>query len=110
MGNSVNAARSVSQPTHGNSVDVRLVAREGLFTDALSDVPELSRRVTGTGHEGSQVGGEGQGHHVPSVPCELRALLTRLYVPESTAHEGKHVSLPRTHVLLPRTRVIYVHL
>ncbi|MPC10794.1 hypothetical protein E2C01_003434 [Portunus trituberculatus] len=41
-----------SMLTYGDSIDVRLVSREGLATHAISDVPQLSRGITGTRCEG----------------------------------------------------------
>lgn len=79
-----------AQP-YADSVDVRLVASEGLSAHSFSDVPELSRGIAGPRHKQPGVRRQGETHYIASVTGKGGRLLTSLNVPQSTAKKQKNV-------------------
>lgn len=77
----------VTDHTHTDGVDVRLVACESLPAHAVPDVPQFDRGVAGPRHKSAEVRRQGQAHDIASVPRENRGLLARLDVPQCTGAE-----------------------
>jgi len=74
---------------YADSVDVRLVASEGLSAHSFSDVPELGGGIAGSRHKQPGVGRQREAHYITGVTGERSRLLTSLDVPQSAAREQK---------------------
>lgn len=79
-----------------HSVDVALVAGEGLHRLARPDVPHLGHRVARARHKGIRVGRQRNAHDVAGVVVELHGSNASLNVPEHTRHvtrRGQNLSV-----------------
>ena len=70
--------------THSDGVDVRLVAWEALLTGSLSDIPEFSGGITGSGYKALHVGSQRETHHITGMTSKVCHLLACLYIPQCT--------------------------
>lgn len=70
--------------TYSHGIDVRFMANESLSAHRIPHVPQLDRGITGTRHKGAAIGGQRQGHHIPTVSSKTHCLLTCLNVPQGT--------------------------
>jgi len=67
-------------------IDIGLMAGEGLFTDALTYVPELGRCIAGARDERFALGRQREGHHIAGVSQKRGDLQSRLNVPQAARH------------------------
>lgn len=79
--------------TYTDSIDVWLVASEGLSAHSFSDVPELGRSIAGSRDKHPGVGCQRQTHHIACVTSKCGRLLTSLNVPQSTAKQNKQTKM-----------------
>lgn len=70
-----------------DSIDVWLMASEGLSAHSFSDVPELGRSIAGSRDKHPGVRCQRQAHHITCVTSKRGRLLTSLNVPQSTVKE-----------------------